>query len=204
MVLYNIYHPSITVRKPTHPAHDTQHVVIDTVEADLCSVCAGCSCQLHLCVVDTRHIDGARRLVLQRVLCERIHVDTDSGRALEVLVRLHHIEVASGLGCETVVAVQSQLSSAQGVATTVCRGTVGVVRVAIHVSCDVAVQLDNPCQILHRVVEGQLDLVVGARDRLVTAELQLLNQILVIDLCEATALISVQIHIIHLQACVGE
>ena len=61
------------------------------------------------------------------------------------------------------------------------------------------VALDNPHQLLHRVVEVQLDLVGRRRDRLSARELELLNQVLVRLLGEAAALLRVQVDVVDVQ-----
>jgi len=68
-------------------------------------------------------------------------------------------------------------------------------RGAVHVG----VALDNPHQLLHRVVEVQLDLVGRRRDRLGASELELLNQVLVRLLGEAAALLRVQVDVVDVQ-----
>jgi hypothetical protein len=62
-----------------------------------------------------------------------------------------------------------------------------------------AVALDNPHELLHRVVEVQLDLVGGRGDALRTRELQLLNQVLVGLLGKPAALLSVQVDVVNVQ-----
>ena len=67
--------------------------------------------------------------------------------------------------------------------------------VAVHEG----VALHNPDQLLHGVVEVHLDLVGGGSHGLVTRELDLVDQVLVALLGEAAALLSVQVHIVHVQ-----
>ena len=57
---------------------------------------------------------------------------------------------------------------------------------------DVGVGLDNPDELLARVVEVDLDLVGGRSDRLVTGVLELLNEVLVGVLGHLSALVSIQ------------
>jgi hypothetical protein len=68
-------------------------------------------------------------------------------------------------------------------------------RAIIHV----LIGLDDPDELLHGVVEVQLDLVTGRTNRLVTSELKLGNQVLVRILGHTSALISVQEHIVNIQ-----
>ena len=64
---------------------------------------------------------------------------------------------------------------------------------------DVGVGLDNPDELLARVVEVELDLVTGGADRLVTSELELLNQILVGVLGHLSALIGIEEDIVDVE-----
>ena len=64
---------------------------------------------------------------------------------------------------------------------------------------DVGVGLDNPDELLARVVEVELDLVAGRADRLVTSELELLNQILVGVLGHLSALIGIEEDIVDVE-----
>jgi len=64
---------------------------------------------------------------------------------------------------------------------------------------DVRVTLNDPHQLLHRVVEVQLDLVRRGRDRLGARELQLLDEVLVRLLGEAATLLSVQVDVVDVQ-----
>ena len=61
------------------------------------------------------------------------------------------------------------------------------------------VALDDPDELLHRVVEVELDLVRARRDRLGTRELQLLDEVLVRLLGEAATLLRVQVDVVDVQ-----
>ena len=61
------------------------------------------------------------------------------------------------------------------------------------------VALDDPHELLDRVVEVELDLVRARRDRLGTRELELLNQVLVRLLGEAATLLRVQVDVVDVQ-----
>jgi hypothetical protein len=63
----------------------------------------------------------------------------------------------------------------------------------------VLIGLNNPDELLHGVIEVQLDLVAGRTNRLITSELELGNQVLVRILSHTSALISVQEHIVNVQ-----
>jgi len=64
---------------------------------------------------------------------------------------------------------------------------------------NVGVGLDNPDELLAGVVEVQLDLIGRRADRLVTSELQLLNEVLVGVLGHLAALIRIEENVVHVQ-----
>ena len=64
---------------------------------------------------------------------------------------------------------------------------------------NVGIGLDNPDELLARVVEVQLDLVGGRTNRLVTRELELLNEVLVGVLGHLAALIRVQEDVVNVE-----
>ena len=64
---------------------------------------------------------------------------------------------------------------------------------------DERVALDDPHELLHRVVEVQLDLVRARCDRLGTRELQLLDEVLVRLLGKAATLLRVQVDVVDVQ-----
>jgi len=64
---------------------------------------------------------------------------------------------------------------------------------------DERVALDDPHELLDRVVEVELDLVGRRRDRLGTRELELLNQVLVGLLGKAATLLRVQVDVVDVQ-----
>jgi hypothetical protein len=64
---------------------------------------------------------------------------------------------------------------------------------------NVLIRLDNPDELLNRVVEVKLDLVRRRTDRLVTSELKLSDEVLVRVLCHSSALISVKEHIVDVE-----
>ena len=150
-----------------------------------------------------------------------VHVDTHCRDVGVVLVRLHQIEVCTLAHLETVVAVQLQQSSDHGVlaghalhagdavaALQACAvPPVGVVEGLLtlvganHVviAAHEAIALHDPDQLLHRVVEVQLQLVAAAGDALAASELQHINQVLVAHLGELPALIGVQVDVVHIQ-----
>ena len=64
---------------------------------------------------------------------------------------------------------------------------------------NVGIGLNNPDELLARVVEVQLDLVGGRTDRLVTSELHLLNEVLMGVLSHLAALIGIEENVVHVQ-----
>jgi len=64
---------------------------------------------------------------------------------------------------------------------------------------NVGIRLDNPDKLLHGVVEVELDLVGGGADRLVTRELELLNEVLVGVLGHLAALIRVEEDVVDVE-----
>ena len=64
---------------------------------------------------------------------------------------------------------------------------------------DVLVGLDNPDKLLNGVVKVELDLVGGGTDRLITGELELLDEVLVGVLGHTPALIGVEEHVIDVE-----
>ena len=69
---------------------------------------------------------------------------------------------------------------------------------------DVSIGLHNPDELLHGMVEVQLDLVGGRTDGLVTSELKLGDEILVGVLGEAATLVGVQEHVVDVEGSSNE
>lgn len=123
---------------------------------------------------------------------EGVNVDTSvAGNVLVVLEGLDQVEVGTITLSEAVVTVQLQLGSGGHVGSS---GGVGGPRVGGHGGGDT-----NPDQLLHGVVEVELDAVVAADEGLITSELQLGDQVLVGQLSEAAALVSVQEDVVNPQ-----
>ena len=74
-------HPcqSITVRKPTHSTHNSEHIVVASIDAHLGRVGARDrrvrEHELESGIVNTREVAGARWLVLLRLEGKRVDVD---------------------------------------------------------------------------------------------------------------------------------
>jgi hypothetical protein len=217
------------VRETTHTRHHTQNVVVNCIYADL-----GRARGVHGVVrnreeergvVDTRHVARARWLVGLWVQCKAVHVDTRGGDVRVVLEWLYQVVVATEALYCTILTVQLELGRDDGVATsrtlahtdedTTVAGRavepVSVVEWLLTLEClnrgviaNERVTLDDPDQLLNWVVKVELDLVHRGRDRLVTRELQLLNELLVGLLGMAAALLSIEHDVVNVQRCRNE
>ena len=152
---------------------------------------------------------------------ERVNVDAGSWDVGVVLVWLDQVEVGTLADLEAVVAVQLQQSSDDWVlASHALDASDGVARLQdgavppvgvvewlltlpwvddVVVARDERVALDDPDQLLAWVVEVQLQLVGRGGDGLTASELQDIDQVLVRDLGELAALISVEVDVIDIQ-----
>jgi len=63
----------------------------------------------------------------------------------------------------------------------------------------VGIGLDNPDELLARVVEVELDLIGRRADRFITCELDLLEEVLVGVLCHLAALIGVEEDVVNIE-----
>ena len=152
---------------------------------------------------------------------ERVDVDADRRHVGVVLERLDLVEVAALANLEAVVAVElEQGRDARVLARHALKARDGVARLQHGpvppvaeverllalprvddrvVAADIRVALDNPHELLARVVEVQLELVGGARDGLTARELEGLDQVLVGDLGELAALVRVEVDVVHVE-----
>ena len=159
--------------------------------------------------------------MLLRLQSEGVDVDTDSGDVGVVLVRLDPVEVVAITDSEAIVAVELDQGSDYRVVTShalntgdgVTRledGAVPPVRVVKGllalpevddrvIARDERVALDNPDELLARVVEVELDLVGRGGDGLATSELEGIDQVLVGNLGELAALIRVEVDVVYVQ-----
>lgn len=172
-------------------------------------------------VINAGEVAGTAWLVILWLQGKGIHVDTNSWDVGVVLVWLDQVEVLAFTLGESVMTVELDLGEDNWVLTGealhaghgVTREEdgaippVGVVEWLLTLpwvddgvlAGQEGVALDNPHEFLGWVVEVQLDLVVAGGDGFSTSELELLDQVLVADLGEASALISVQVDVIHVQ-----
>jgi hypothetical protein len=162
-------------------------------------------------------------LVLFRLECKGVHVDTNSWDVGVVLVRLHPVEVVTITDSESVVAVELDQGGDDRVLTGhtfntgygVTRfqdGAVPEVRVVEGllafpgvddgvIARHEGITLDNPDEFLTRVVEVQLDLVGGRSDGFTSSELEGVNQVFVGHLSELTTFIGIQVDVVYVEGC---
>jgi len=109
----------VGVGKTTHTRHHAEHVVVDGVHANLGSATTTHGVdghgELESGLVDTGEVAGTAGLVLLRLECEGVHVDTAGRGAGVVLVRLDAVEVTSLALRETILAVELELGNLHGV-----------------------------------------------------------------------------------------
>ena len=89
----------VGVSETAHSAHYAEHIVVGSVNADLCCVVSangvGGKDKLEGSVINTGHIASATWLVFLWAKGKRVDVDTSVWRACVMLVRLNEIEVRS-------------------------------------------------------------------------------------------------------------
>lgn len=111
----------IGIRETPHAAHYAQHIVVGRIHTHLCRVVSahGLSRKVELerGVVNTGEVARARWLVLLRLECEGVDVDTRIRVAGVVLVGLDGVEVGTLALRETVLSVELKLGGHDGVLT---------------------------------------------------------------------------------------
>jgi hypothetical protein len=159
--------------------------------------------------------------VLLGLESERVDVDTDGGDVGVVLVGLNLVEVATLTNLEAIVTVELEESGDNRVATSHALNTgdgvarledravppVGEVEGLLTLpgvddgvgAVNEGIALHNPDELLARVVEVELELVGGRSDRLTASELEDVDEVLVRDLGELAALISVEVDVVHVE-----
>jgi hypothetical protein len=109
----------IGVGKTTHTTHDTEDVVVGSIDTDLGSLgslnCGVGKNKLEGGVINTGEVASAGRLVLLRAKGEGVHVDTLIRVAGVGLVRLDPREVGTFTLREAILAVKLELSGNNGV-----------------------------------------------------------------------------------------
>ena len=89
----------VGVGKATHARHNSEHVVVSGVHANLgglgtLDTSVG-EDKLKSCIIDSRKVASSTWLVLLRSECERVYIDTSIRVASVMLVRLHQIKVGT-------------------------------------------------------------------------------------------------------------
>jgi len=165
-------------------------------------------------------------LVLLRLESKRVHIDTNRRDVGVVLVRLDPVEVVAIADLEAVVAVELEetrnrgvlarhtLNTRHGVARLKYRA-IPPVRVVewllalpgvddVVIARHERITLDDPDELLARVVEVELELVGRRRNRLTARELENINEVLVRDLGELAALIRVKVDVVDVERGSGK
>ena len=111
----------VGVGKTAHTRHHAEHVVVGGIDVN-CGGRRGADSVVgdreeERGVVDTRQVARSRGLVLLRLESKGVDVDTDGRDVGVVLVRLDLIEVAALTNGETIVTVELDEGSDDGVAT---------------------------------------------------------------------------------------
>lgn len=109
----------VRIRETTHTRHDTENVVVGSIDTHLASTIVGNGTgsegKLKGSVVNTRHVARAAGLMLFGFKPEGVNIDTGSGAVGVVLVRLNQVEVATFASGKSVVAVELDLGMGNGV-----------------------------------------------------------------------------------------
>ncbi len=215
----------IAVGKAAHTRHNAEHVVVrgEDVHGGAVHGTNGVvgNHEEERRVINARQVARARGLVLLGLESEGVHVDTNSGDVGVVLEGLHLVEIATLAHLEAIVAVELEESrNARVLASHTLDARDGVARLedgavppvreveglltlpGVNVGViarHVRVALDNPHKLLARVVEVELELVGGRRDRLLARELERLDEVLVGHLGELATLVRVEVDVVDVE-----
>ena len=100
----------VAVSQPSHAAHNTENIVVDSIDADLGGGSTGDTVvrkdELKGSVVNSGEVARAGWLVFFGAESEGVHVNTGVGCASVVLVRLDEVEVGTFTLLEAVLAVK--------------------------------------------------------------------------------------------------
>ncbi len=154
-------------------------------------------CQVQHRIVNAGEVAAAAGLVLLGADREGVHVDTRGRGGRVVLEGLHHVEVVTLALRKPVVAVELQLGNRRGVLQAGIRVAPRLIVLAVAV--EVVGVLHNPHEFLDGVVEVEFETVRTRRNRLLTRELQLLDEVLVGNLREAATLLRIQVDVVDPQ-----
>jgi hypothetical protein len=215
----------IAIGKTTHTRHHAENVVVGRIHVDRGGRGSADRVVGHReeerGVINTGQVARAAGLVLLRLEGEGVHVDADGGDVGVVLVGLDLVEIAALTNLEAVVAVELDERGDAGVlARHTLNASHGVTRLEDRavppvreverllalpgvddrgVARHEGIALDNPDELLTRVVEVQLELVGGRGDGLTASELENLDEVLVGHLGELATLIRVEVDVVDIE-----
>ena len=116
----------IAIRQPTHTTHDTENVVIGSIDTNLGSLGALNGSvgenKLKGSIVNAGEVARSAWLMLFGSQSKRVNIDTSVGGASVVLVGLNEVEVSSFALREAVLTVKLELSSDNRVHTPAVKG----------------------------------------------------------------------------------
>ena len=114
----------ITVCESSHTTHDTKHIIIDRIDADLggtvavtCTYGILCQADVEHSRVDPAEIASTRWLMFLGLESEGVHVNSGRWNVLVVLIRLDEIELPSIPLREPIMTVELEFSEASWVNT---------------------------------------------------------------------------------------
>jgi len=116
----------IAIGQPSHTTHDTENVVIGSIDTNLSSLgalnCGVGENELKGSIVNAGEVARSAWLVLFGPEGKRVHIDTGVGSAGVVLVRLDEVEVSTLTLREAILAIKLKLSGDDGVHTPAVKG----------------------------------------------------------------------------------
>jgi len=130
---------------------------------------------------------GLESIALRTIL---VLVDVDSREGDSGVARLD-------VGAESIIGIEETVGL--DLAEHIVVEVISVVVPLVHAELDNRVTLNNPDKFLNWMIEVKLNLNVLRSDGLITSELELLDEVLVRDLSEASALISVEVDVIDVE-----
>lgn len=109
--IFIVLNSSVRVRQSSHTSHDSEHVVIHSVHTELATVGSNTRPQgeQERGVINSRHVDRAAWLVLFRVECKGVYIDTGCRDSGVVLVWLYQVKVVTTSDAESVMTIELEL-----------------------------------------------------------------------------------------------
>ena len=102
----------VTIRESAHSTHHPQDVIVSCINTHSAAQVQAYSVvadgQQQGGVINTGQVASAAGLVLLRLQCKAVYVDTNSGDVGVVLVGLYPVEVCTFTDLETIVTVELQ------------------------------------------------------------------------------------------------